>query len=62
MKVKLLNDGFYRDLRNIKFPKIVEALQLNGTTRVFVKSSELGIDSDETFMFIDGEYEVIDEI
>lgn len=61
MKVKLLNDGFYRDLQNIKFPKTVEALQLNGTTRVFVKSSEFGIDSDETFMFIDGEYEVINE-
>lgn len=61
MKIKLLNDGGYGVLSDIKFPKIVEAEQLNGTTRMHVKSSHLELDGDEMFVFIDDEYELINE-
>ncbi len=63
MKIKLLNDGDFSEfLDGVEFPRIVEAEQLNGTTRMMVNGSELGINGDEIFIFIDGEYEVIDEI
>ncbi|MGS8100380.1 hypothetical protein [Providencia sp. PROV_01] len=61
MKIKLLNDGGYQVLSDIQFPVNVEAEQLNGSTRVYVKANALGIKSKNEFIFIAGEYEVINE-
>lgn len=62
MKINLLSNGGYNaELSNVKFPKMVEAEQLNGSSRMYVKGCEFGLSKDETFIFIDGEYEIDNE-
>lgn len=66
LKVKLLNDGGYGDMENVKFPVIVEGTMWSDRG-IDVKVSELNkhgaefIDGDEEYYFslLQGECEVI---
>ncbi|WP_273803464.1 hypothetical protein [Providencia rettgeri] len=61
MKIKLLNDGTYAQLIDYNFPIIIDSVAINDNNRAFVKSRQLGFDSDAFFEFLSCEYEFVHE-
>lgn len=67
MKVRLLNDGGFADLKKFKFPMVVNGVREGGTGNLLkIHDSEFGIvtknNDDDYFLFsINGECEVISE-
>lgn len=66
MKVKLLNDGGYGDMENVKFPVIVEGFYDGAGIDVPVNelnkhSAELAIDGFLYFSLLEGECEVVED-
>ncbi len=61
MKIKLLNYGTYAQQIDFNFPVIIDCVAINDNNRAFVKSRQLGFDSDAFFEFLSCEYEFVYE-
>lgn len=70
LKVKLLNDGGFSDMENVKFPVIVEGVDLEGQgcgikgseiIRIGADNSKQWDDDSRYFFDYDGECEVVED-